>query len=61
MLTGVFGFKDGMAFVGGLYDYSRSVIWDVIEDAAYLKVSPCKRMPLAGPVHVTSNLALQRT
>ena len=60
VLTGVFGFKDGMAFVGGTYDYSRSVIWDVIEDAAYLKVHPCKVMPLAGPVNATINLTVRK-
>jgi lipopolysaccharide transport system ATP-binding protein len=60
IMTGVFGFNDGMTLVNGLYDFSKSIIWDVIEEAAYIKVRPCKRMPLAGPVHVSSNLALQR-
>ena len=56
VLTGVFGFKDGIAFAGGVYDYSKSVIWDVVEDAAFLKVHPCKVMPLAGPVNASFNL-----
>jgi len=60
IMTGVFGFNDGMTLVNGLYDFSKSIIWDVIEEAAYIKVRPCTRMPLAGPVHVSSNLALQR-
>ena len=51
VLTGVFGFNDGMAFSNGAYDFSKSVIWDVIEDAAYLKVHPYKLMPMAGPVN----------
>jgi lipopolysaccharide transport system ATP-binding protein len=60
VLTGVFGFRDGMAFVGGIYDFSRSVIWDVIEDAAYLKVQPCKIMPLAGPVNASFKLTIKK-
>jgi lipopolysaccharide transport system ATP-binding protein len=58
--TAVFGFQDGMAFSGGTYDYLRSVIWDVIEDAAYLKVHPCKIMPLVGPVHATFDLKVRK-
>lgn len=60
VLTGIFGFKDGAAFSGGAYDYSKSVIWDVIEDAAFLKVRPCKVMPLAGPVNVSLDLTLDK-
>jgi lipopolysaccharide transport system ATP-binding protein len=60
VLTGVFGFMDGIAFVGGTYDYSKSVIWDVIEDAAYLKVHPCKIMPLVGPVNACFDLKVQK-
>jgi hypothetical protein len=60
ILTGIFGFQDGNAFLDGIYDYSRSVIWDVIEDAGYLKVHPCKTMPLAGPVHAAINLRVQK-
>ncbi len=60
VLTGLFGFQDGMAFAGGTYDYSRSVIWDVIEDAAYLKVHPCKVMPLAGPVNASFDLSVRK-
>ena len=59
VLTGVFGFGDGVAHASGVYDYSKSVIWDVIEDAAYLKVHPCKVMPLAGPVHASINLKIE--
>jgi homopolymeric O-antigen transport system ATP-binding protein len=60
LLTGVFGFKDGMAFTAGVYDYSRSVIWDVIEDAFYLRVHPCKAMPLPGPVNASFHLRLKK-
>jgi lipopolysaccharide transport system ATP-binding protein len=56
LLTGIFGFKDGLAFGSDAYDYSKSVIWDVIEDAAFIKIQPCKVMPLAGPVHTTIEL-----
>jgi lipopolysaccharide transport system ATP-binding protein len=60
VLTGVFGFKDGGAFAGGVYDYSRSVIWDVIEDAAYLNVHPCKVMALSGPVNTSIDLKVKK-
>ena len=60
LLTGVFGFKDGIAFSAGVYDYSKSVIWDVIEDAFYLRVHPCKAMPLPGPVNASFDLKLQK-
>jgi len=58
--TGVFGFNDGMAFTNGVYDFSKAVIWDVIEDAAYLKVHPHKFMPLAGPVNASFDLEVKK-
>ena len=60
VLTGVFGFNGGIAFAGGNYDFSKSVIWDVIEDAAYLKVHPHKLMPLAGPVNTSFDLKVKK-
>jgi len=60
VLTGIFGFRDGLAFSNGGYDFSKSLIWDVIEDAAYLKVHPCKIMPMVGPVNASFNLKLVR-
>ena len=60
VLTGIFGFRDGMAFSNGIYDFSKSLIWDVIEDAAYLKVHPCKVMPMAGPANASFNLEIKR-
>ena len=60
VLTGVFGFNDGMAFSNGGYDFSKSVIWDVIEDAAYLKVHPYKLMPMAGPVNTSFDLKVKK-
>ena len=49
--TGVFGFRDGVARPGGVYDFGRAILWDVREDAAHLTVRPWRDMPLAGPVH----------
>src|SRR6185436_8277518 len=60
LLTGIFGFKEGTALTAGVYDYSRSVIWDVIEDAFYLRVHPCKAMPLPGPVNVSFDLEIKK-
>ena len=60
VLTGVFGFQDGNAFVDGIYDFCRSVIWDVIEEAAYLTVRPYKVMPLPGPVNACLDLRIEK-
>ena len=60
VLTGIFGFKDGLAFGSDAYDYSKSVIWDVIEDAAFIKVQPCGIMPLVGPVHTAIELSISK-
>jgi lipopolysaccharide transport system ATP-binding protein len=59
-LTGIFGFKDGTAFSNGVYDFLRSIIWDVVEDAAYLRVHPFKLMPLVGPVSTSFNLRIRK-
>jgi lipopolysaccharide transport system ATP-binding protein len=60
MSTAIFGFKSGNAYVHGSYDFSQAVIWDGVEDAAYLTVNQYKMMPLAGPVHVSAKLHLQK-
>ncbi len=60
ILTGVFGFKDGMAFNNTVYDFSQAMIWDVIEDAAYLKVHPHKVIPMPGPVNASFDLNIEK-
>jgi len=60
ILTGIFGFSDGIALVNGSYDFSRSVIWDLVDDTAYITVRPFKLMPLPGPVHVSAELRLEK-
>ena len=60
VLTGIFGFNDGEAFDNYAYDYTKSVIWDVIEDAAFIQVQPCKIMPLVGPVHTSIELSVSK-
>jgi hypothetical protein len=60
VLTGIFGFNDGRAFTNGVYDFLKSVIWDVVEDAAYLKVHPYRLMPLAGPVNASFTLEVRK-
>lgn len=60
VLTGVFGFNDGSAFTNGVYDFSKSIIWDVIEDAAYLTIRPHKLMPLVGPVNTSFDLEVKK-
>ena len=58
--TAIFGFRSGNAFPHGSYDFSQAVIWDSIDDAAYIAVRQYNKMPLAGPVHISADLRLQR-
>lgn len=58
--TAIFGFSDGMAFSSGVYDFSKAVIWDAIDDAAFLKVHPCRVMPMVGPVNATFGLRIEK-
>jgi len=60
MSMAVFGFNDGTAYTGGMYDFSKAVIWDQIEEAAYIKVLPHKFMPLPGPVNTTYKLEVRK-
>jgi lipopolysaccharide transport system ATP-binding protein len=57
--TGIFGFQDGVARPDGRYDYSRAILWDIIEDTIGFEVGVCSAMPLVGPVHAHSDLQLQ--
>ncbi len=56
----VFGFNDGTAYTNGAYDFSKAVIWDQIEEAAYITVLPHKFMPLPGPVNTTYKLEVRK-
>jgi len=56
----VFGFNDGTAYTNGMYDFSKAVIWDQIEDATYIRVLPHKFMPLPGPVNTTYKLEVRK-
>jgi lipopolysaccharide transport system ATP-binding protein len=56
ILTGIFGFQGGESRLAGSYDFGLADVWDVIEDAAFLRVNPCPVMPLPGPVHVSAPL-----
>ena len=60
MLTGIFGFQGGMARPVGSYEFSLAEVWDVIEDAAFIRVNPCAAMPLPGPVHVNAPLHFEK-
>ena len=60
VLTGIFGFQGGMARPVGSYEFSLAEVWDVIEDAAFIRVNPCAAMPLPGPVHVNAPLHFEK-
>ena len=51
--VGIFGFKEGDRYTNGHYDFSRAVIWDLIEKAVILTVLPNRPQPLSGPVHAS--------
>ncbi len=59
--TGIFGFKDGIAIPPEGYDFSRAILWDIREDAMFIKVLPYKVMALAGPVNIKAHLELFET
>jgi hypothetical protein len=59
IVTSVLGFQDGIAAPGGHYDFERAIVWDFIEEAAYLTVSKFEKMPLPGPVHADLNIKIQ--
>jgi lipopolysaccharide transport system ATP-binding protein len=54
--TGIFGFQGKSAFSSGVYDFGLAEIWEVVEEAAFVKVNPCAKMPLPGPVHFAAPL-----
>ncbi len=58
--TSIFGFKGGKAHSEGCYDFSRAVIWDMTDSAAYLTVRPHRLMPVAGPVGASFDLKIER-
>jgi hypothetical protein len=58
--TSIFGFKDGKAHAGDSYDFSRAVVWDMTDTAAYLAVRANKIMPVAGPVGTSFDLRIAR-
>jgi lipopolysaccharide transport system ATP-binding protein len=57
--TGIFGFQEGQSRPDGRYDYSRAVLWDIIEDTVEFEVALCPVMPLAGPVQLHAALHLR--
>lgn len=50
--TAIFGFKDGQSHAQGYYDFGNAVLWDVVDEAAFIEVQTCSIMPLSGPVHL---------
>jgi lipopolysaccharide transport system ATP-binding protein len=58
--TSIFGFKSGNARSGESYDFSRAIIWDMTDSAAYLTVRPHKLMPVAGPVGASFDLQIEK-
>ena len=59
ILAGIFGFQGGESRINGTYDFSLADVWEVVEDAAFIKVNPCPAMPLPGPVHINAPLTVQ--
>ena len=57
--TGIFGFAEGESRPEGQYDYSRAVLWDIVEDGCVIEVALWPVMPLCGPVHANADLLVQ--
>lgn len=60
VLTGIFGFSEGGAFSNGAYDFTKAIIWDLIDDAAYVSIRQPSLMPAAGPVHSSINITIRK-
>jgi lipopolysaccharide transport system ATP-binding protein len=58
--TSIFGFRGGKAQLGEHYDFSRAIIWDMTDSAAYLTVRPHRLMPVAGPVGGSFDMKIDR-
>ncbi len=56
--TGIFGFADGTSRLDQRYDYTRAVLWDIIEDGCVIDIAEHPAMPLCGPVHSHAKLML---
>jgi lipopolysaccharide transport system ATP-binding protein len=56
--TGIFGFADGTSRLDHRYDYTRAVLWDIIEDGCVIDIAEHPTMPLCGPVHSHAKLVL---
>ena len=57
--TGIFGFAEGESRPGGHYDYSRAILWDIIESSCVIEVTTHPAMPLVGPVHAHAELVIR--
>jgi lipopolysaccharide transport system ATP-binding protein len=58
--TSIFGFKNGKAHRCESYDFAQAVIWDMTDNAAYLRVHLNKLMPVAGPVGASFDLRIEK-
>lgn len=57
IMTSILGYQTGVALQGDAYDFTNAIIFDAIEEAAFLEVKPY-RMPLRGPVHASAKVSL---
>ena len=47
--TAIFGYREGSCLTGGRYDFSKAILWDVLEEAFAVTIQPHKVMPMVGP------------
>lgn len=55
--TGIFGFQNGDAFQDGYYDFGRAILYDTIENAAFIEVNEFRLFGVVGPVHMHTELS----
>jgi len=58
--TGVIGYKDGNACVGGIYSIDNLVSFDIIEKTVFFDINLNISYPVAGPVHIHHPLKLEK-
>ena len=59
IMTSVLGYQDGSLNGIGSYDFSNAIVFEAIDEAAFLTVRPYK-IPLRGPVHASAEVAIRK-
>ena len=59
IMTSVIGYQDGLSHRMGSYDFSNAIVFEAIDEAAFLTVRPYS-IPLRGPVHASAEVEIRK-